>query len=309
MRLIIAAGRRAGRAANGRARDFVATTARDRAGAVTTSTVGVGKLALWRAARELLAGGGMPLLLWSMAVLVPLALLQRRRTRTQARAAAQAELEAALLGFFAGSGYRYRGVDGGAEAQLREYRRREAQATAGSFELELVREREGRLVRHDYRAGYRQRFGKELFVLSCSWSTALERPPRCRWQAADRALDAVGRKRRERSWNALYAHKVASGDAELDARLVFYADDAAALATVLATPGLKEALLALDEVDLHVDGEQVLFADPLQKNLQVALDAAAGAGAPGFGQPELPRTIAAHDRIATLLAVAARASR
>ena len=95
----------------------------------------------------------------------------------------------------------------------------------------------------------------------------------------------------------------------LDAKLVFYGENAGDVQRVLATPGLKEALLSVVELDLIVGNERAVFVDPLQKNMMAGMGGTIGNMALGFDAGKrFELAIPVHDRIAELLALAARAS-
>jgi hypothetical protein len=237
-------------------------------------------------------------------------LAARRRLVAESAAA-----EPLLREFFARTGYRYTAVPGDADAQLREHERRarEGQRRGGGLDVALVRVWRGVTVYHDFHSGWEARDGGERFVTSCCWSVPLARPPAVRWQAAARALDAAGRRlvgpaaRRERSWQPELPVRITTGDGAFDARIVVYGEDAEAVRRVLATPGLKQALLSVAELDLCVGRERARFADPLQKNGRGGRMARL-ARRLGGGQGFAP-SVAAHDRIADLLTRAVDASR
>jgi hypothetical protein len=256
----------------------------------------------------------MPSQLLIFAVLIPAIVAYQIFVRRKL-AGARASLGPVLHDFFERTDYRYPGVEGGAEAQVREYQRRESQASAGGFEMTLVRDYHGLRLRHDHRSGSEKRGTKTVSYLSCSWSAQLPSPPRVRWQAAARSLDSGLKTIKEsftnvkRNWKAQYPVKVTSGDAELDDKLVFYGENEADVRRALATPGLKEALLSVVELDLVVGDAQIAFADPLQKNMTAGLGGTLGNMALGFdAKKRFELAIPVHDRIAELLALAARAS-
>ena len=183
---------------------------------------------------------------------------------------------------------------------------------AGKGELNLVRDYHGLSIHHMMKSSFSSANTVSYF---CSWTIALQAPPRVEWQAADKRLTGVGKAVKEafsnssRSWEAKFP-KVESGDGELDKKLNFYGNDAEAVRRVLLSPGLKEALLVLSEVDLDVTSKGVRFSDPMQKNLLAAMGGKMGAMTIGTDfAAAFQLTLPVHEQIAELLALSVRASR
>ncbi|HWL84242.1 MAG TPA: hypothetical protein VNO21_00385 [Polyangiaceae bacterium] len=151
----------------------------------------------------------------------------------------------------------------------------------------------------------------------CQWLANLAHPPTTLWQVADRRLgDAAGKSVREavtrspRAWHRRYPHSVVSGDPRFDERFMVFGEDPRSVQRVLATPGLKEALLECAAVDLTVTPKDIRFFDPEQGNGLAVIGGAAGGptrGMTSFEQMEL--TIPVHERICAIVARAAVASR
>jgi len=151
--------------------------------------------------------------------------------------------------------------------------------------------------------------------MGCSWTVPLAAPSRARVQIADKSLSGVGKavkemfSNSERIWEPVYANKVPSGDPELDKRFQIYAEDPAAVAHVFAAPGLRDLLLGCTEVDLTVHDNEVVFADPVQKNLRAGMGGTLGQMAIATDmQKQMELSIPVHERLAELLAVTARAA-
>jgi hypothetical protein len=238
----------------------------------------------------------------------------------QKRKQAMSNLGPALRNFFERTGYRYAEApkaDLEPTVQLAEEKIRQQQSgRAGGFETHMVRDYHGMKIEHQQFMGNTQRDGNNVYVMSCDWRLVAAEPPAVKWQAAARSLSGAGKALKEafsnstREWSALYPEKVESGDPELDKKLNFYGEDPEAVRRVLATPGLKEAMLACEELDLRVSEKGVVFVDPTQKNLRAGLGGTVGMMATGFDYGKLmDLSIPVHDRIAELLALAARASR
>lgn len=151
--------------------------------------------------------------------------------------------------------------------------------------------------------------------MGCSWTVPLAAPAGARVQIADKSLSGVGKavkemfSNSERVWEPAYPNQVESGDPELDKRFMIYAEDPAAAARVLAAPGLRDLLLGCVEVDLTVRGNDIVFADPTQKNLRAGLGGTLGQMAIASDlQKQMELSIPVHERLAELLAVTARAA-
>jgi hypothetical protein len=237
----------------------------------------------------------------------------------QKRKAAMANLGPALRNFFERTGYRYSDIAHApvdeqvraAEAKIQQM----SSGRGGNFEMDLVRDFHGATIRHHQYSGADPGGAANVYVMSCSWRLAHDQPAKTRFQAAAKSLSSIGKAVREtfgntkRQWEAAYPHKVESGDAELDKAFVFYGDDPEAVKRALAYPGLKEAMLGVQELDLQAGSEGVSFSDPMQKNLRAGMGGTLGAMAVGFDYGKLfDLTIPVHDQIAELLALAARAS-
>jgi ribosomal protein L16/L10AE len=149
--------------------------------------------------------------------------------------------------------------------------------------------------------------------IGCNWSAEIRSTTKI--QIAEKSLSGVGKALKEafsnseRVWEAVYPHKVASGDAELDKRFHIYCEDPAAVPRVLAAPGLRELLLGCVEVDVAVYPDEVRFADPMQKNMRAGMGGTLGQMAlAGNLEKTMEVSTPVHDRIAELLATLARAA-
>jgi hypothetical protein len=234
------------------------------------------------------------------------------------RKQALANLGPVLRSYFERTGYRYTHISEEAlDAQVR-YAEQTIGATqrggGGSFEMDLVRDYHGVRIRHHQFMGTKPN-APNTYIMSCNWKLYGDKQPKTHFQAAARSLSSVGKAVKEmfgnttRHWSAHYPQKVESGDPELDKRFVFFGENAEAVTRALQFPGLKEAMLAVQELDLLVDDEGVSFADPMQKNLRASMGGTVGAMAVGMDYGKLlSLTIPVHDQVAELLALASRAS-
>lgn len=206
--------------------------------------------------------------------------------------------------FLERTGYRYLGLP---DPSLATHAAHGATVMANmtkGYQLEMVRDFHGAPI-HNHQGGQSTRDG---WSSTFWWRLPLAAPPRVLLQVADRSLAGVGKVVKEamsntsRTWAPIYPVKVVLADPELERRLVCFAQDADAAQRVLATPGLKERLLACTEVDLTVTRDAVTFSDPFAKNLNIGRSALGDVG------KMMEMQIPVHDRIADLLVVTARAT-
>jgi hypothetical protein len=221
-----------------------------------------------------------------------------------------ASMGPAFRNFLQRTGYRYAELGDAPLEQQAAHGEAVMRDMAKGFRVHMVRHAHGLTVHH-HQAGHATDTG---WCSSLSWSLPLAAPPRAVLQIADKSLAGFGKLVKEafsntrRTWTAAYPVPVAFGDPELDRRLVCYAEDGYAAQQVLATPGLKERLLACAEVDLVVSRAAITFSDPFMKNLNAGLGSAAGRMAMGGDVNKMMELqVPVHDRIAELLAITARA--
>ncbi len=184
---------------------------------------------------------------------------------------------------------------------------------AQAFEQRYVRSFHGIPLEYSSFMGPGQNGGS---VMWATWRVRPPAPPRILWEVADRSLvgarKAIGEflENSTREYAPRYPQAVQTGDPALDARFVFYGVDPNAVRWVLSqNPRLKELLLASAEVCLVVAPDEIFFSDPTQKNMQAGMGGTVGAMAVGFDMAKsMELQVPVHDRIAELLAIAARAS-
>lgn len=154
------------------------------------------------------------------------------------------------------------------------------------------------------------------YSMSCSWSAELPRPPAIPFHVADRSLSSVGKAVYEafsnmtREWTPKHPQDVVTGIPNLDQRFKVMGRDANAVRALFQRdPALVAAILQQVEVDLWVDERRVVFADPMQKNMNAGMGGTVGSMAIGFDMVKrLELSMAVHDRIAELLALSVRAA-
>ena len=137
----------------------------------------------------------------------------------------------------------------------------------------------------------------------------------CRTQACDDAC-RCGKAAREafsnatRQWSPKYPHRVETGIPQIDGRFqVFAQDPNAARALFQQNAALVALLTQCIEVDLWVDQNGAVFADPAQKNMNAAMGGAVGSMAMGFDiGKRLDLSIPVHERMSELLATSLRAA-
>jgi hypothetical protein len=141
-----------------------------------------------------------------------------------------------------------------------------------------------------------------------AWRLALRQPPTAVLQIADRHLSSTGKAVREhltgakRTWRAVYPGPFPTGDAELDARFHFYSPDPDTARRLLARPGLRERLLACEEVDLTVSPGEIAFADPADENMKAARGGTIGRMSHGLNAaPSILASIPVHQRVTAIL--------
>ncbi len=151
------------------------------------------------------------------------------------------------------------------------------------------------------------------YSMGCTWSAEIRSTAKI--QIAEKSLSGVGKALKEafsnseRMWEAVYPHKVTSGDAEIDKRFHIHCEDPSVAPRVLAAPGLRELLLGCAEVDVTVSPDEVRFSDPMQKNLRASMGGTLGQMAlAGNVEKTMEVSTPVHDRIAELLATLARAA-
>lgn len=227
------------------------------------------------------------------------------------RNAGLANLGPAMQDFFQRTGYRY--ADMAPEPITRHVERAVSDAKNVGTETRYVRSFQGQSVRFE-QGGQVTNTGYAVFA---RWVAPLQQSPLVVFHLADRSLSSLGKGLREamtntrQDWQPRYPHAVAIGIRELDERFVVHAADPAAAASFLRqNAGVLAGLFQTAEVDLWVDGAEIVFSDPAQRNITAALGG--GATAVALANDPVQRmalSLPVHDRIAELLANLARAVR
>jgi hypothetical protein len=214
--------------------------------------------------------------------------------------------------FFERTGYRYADIlDQPLEAHLMHGETLMRNARKQGYHIHMVRDYHGVPI-HSLQD---QSYGKDGSVrMSYAWTSPLTQPPRVLVQIADRSLSGAGKavkeafSNMERKWEPLYSTEIESGDPELDKRFRIFGEDPTGVQQALATPGLRDLLLGCAEVDLAVRGDEIRFADPMQKNIRASMGGNIGMMAMGSNmQKMMEMTIPIHDRMAQLLATTRQA--
>jgi hypothetical protein len=152
--------------------------------------------------------------------------------------------------------------------------------------------------------------------ISGSWSTALTSPPRVPFHIADKSLSGLGKVASEmfsnttRNWSPRFPQQVQTGIPQIDGRFVVFGFDPNAVRHILQqNPALVQALLGCAEVDLWVDQNSAVFADPMQKNMNAAMGGMVGNMALGFDiAKRMEMSIPVHERMSEILAMSVRAA-
>jgi hypothetical protein len=215
------------------------------------------------------------------------------------------EILAAQREFFTATGYQHPELPGRPVEEQIQYVPRRMDLATMAMETRYVRPiAPGEQV--TFRATATTEAGKR--VHRQSWRLTLAQPPTALIQIADRDLSSLGKAVREavtrssRTWSAVYSHPVTFGDPALDARFVAYSPNPAAAQRCLATPALRQLLLACEEVDLIVSPTEIALADPADKNLKAARGGTAGRVGNGLNPaPSIRASIPVHQRMNQLL--------
>lgn len=226
---------------------------------------------------------------------------------------AQAGLGPAMHAFFARSGYRYADMPPEPiEAHVHRAMTDMQRWSSGGFETVYVRSFHGLPI--EFASGMQATHrGTSLW---CRWTARLARPPRIPFQIADKSLASFGKVLREafsnttRQWSAIYPHPVQTGIPPIDDRFVVYGADPNAVRFLFhQNPAFVALLLQCTEVDLRVEQQRAVFADPEQKNMNAAMGGMVGQMALGLDYAKrMDMSLPVHDRMAELLAMAVRAA-
>jgi len=217
--------------------------------------------------------------------------------------------------FFERTGYRYADIlNLPLDAHVMHGEKLLSSAGSRGHHIHMIRDFHGTPIHSLQEQRTRTEEGRRVVETSTSWWTPLPRPARIRVQIVERSLvgtvkavkEALGNSKRP--WTQHYPLSVQAGDAELDDRFLFFGVAAQEVLHILQTPGLRDLLLGCAEVDLVVDRDRVVFADPLHKNLSAGMGGYLGAIAMGTDMMKwMEMAIPVHDRMAQLLATTGRA--
>ncbi len=152
--------------------------------------------------------------------------------------------------------------------------------------------------------------------ISGSWSAPVTAPPRIPFHIAERSLSGIGKAASEmfsnttRHWSPRFPQQVQTGIPQLDSRFVVYGHDPNAVRWLFQqNPALVQALLQCAEVDLWVDQNGAVFADPMQKNMNAAMGGMVGNMALGFDLAKrMELSVPVHERMSEILAMSLRAA-
>ena len=166
-------------------------------------------------------------------------------------------------------------------------------------ELVLRREHEGT------HANWSQRYGGSAggYTFANAWAILLDGAPAIPFEVADREFQSSQAGNIRRSWTPTYQGEIRFQDPQLGARFRAYSPHPLRALDILERPDVREALLALTEVDIHVGGEAAVFNDPLQTNVLHALGGTQAMMAMARTDPyaAYTRIQPMHDRVHSLL--------
>jgi hypothetical protein len=229
------------------------------------------------------------------------------------RKSAVANMGPAMRSFFERTGYRYAQLaQAPLEAQVDLAVQEANNWSAGDRTIQYVRNFHGMPVQ--FLQSYTHT--DKGFSIACQWSVPLTQPARIPFHIADKSLDSMGKAVREafsnskRIWSAKHPHRVETGIPQIDTRFAVYGQDPNAVRWLFQqNPALIGLLSSCVEVDLFVDAQSATFADPIQKNMNAAMGGMVGNMALGFDMAKrMDLSVPVHDRMAEILALAARAS-
>lgn len=232
-------------------------------------------------------------------------------------AQAHEQAKPAYLAFFERTGYRYADIaDRPPQAQVERAFADAKRPQTGSFDVHYVRSFHGFNVHYRSSQGTRKEGTKSVFWRSNSWEVELTSLPRVPIHIADKALDSSLKAVRDafsssaRQFSPKASQRVPTGVADVDSRLVVFAEDAEAVRAVFVqNPVLPSLLSGWAELDVSVAGGRAIFADPTQKNIAAAMGGMIGSMAIGFDiGKRIELSIPVHDRVAELLATLIRAT-
>jgi hypothetical protein len=224
----------------------------------------------------------------------------------------------AFTQFFQRTGYRYFDIQNQPpEAQTqRAMDDAKKPPSGGKHQLHYVRNYHGLPIHYISASGFEQRDGNQVYVVSNQWEAELPAPPRIPVHIADKRLDstmkAVGEmfSSSKRVFSPKCSQRVKTGVPQIDGQFVVFGEDAAAVAALFQqNPALVALLSDWAEVDVAVTRHNVVFADPIQKNMQAAMGGTVGNMALGVDYGKRTElSIPVHERVAELMAALARAT-
>jgi len=227
----------------------------------------------------------------------------------------RAAMPEAFRMFFERTGYRYADIlDRPLDAHIMHGAKLVAGAATRGYRIHMIRDFHGTPIHSVQEHRPRSQNGRPVVEAGASWWTPLPRPPRIRLQIVERSLaapagalqEAFGSERRV--WTQHLPLSVQAGDAELDQRFLFFGIAAEEVLQVLRTPGVRDLLLGCAEIDLTVERDRVVLADPRHKNMTAGTGGYLGSLALGADMMKrMELTIPVHDRVAELLATTGRA--
>lgn len=223
-------------------------------------------------------------------------------------------LEPAMREFMEKTGYRVAGAsDPSIESSLRVWSAAfEQQRKKASYDVTVWRDAQGWMLTQRTFMGFSDPKSR-VYTMAASWQMVAR--PRVRVHIAEKSLGGMGQRiagaitSTKRCFEPRYTVPIQTGDAGLDGRFQIWGEDPAAVASVLRYPGLREALLAMPEVDLAIGDEGVVLNDPEQKNLRAGMGGTFGAMAMGGNMGKLlTLSVDVHAKAAHLLVLAAQAT-
>jgi hypothetical protein len=232
-------------------------------------------------------------------------LWNRKRSARRLVQAGQSQRE-----FLEQTGFRVVGAEHADLDQQAELALKALMQEGGDPGQEWIRDCGGVQVRHFFRRV--QKNNSNYYW--CRWSTRLAQPPRIGLQVVEKRL--VGKlsgvdnfiESRSYEWRQLFPNQVSLRDSELEKRFLVFGNDPALVLTALQANGVRDALLACQQVDLSVDADGVVFSDPFRENILAALGGAVGVMMVGADPRAMTQMILpVHERVSWLAAALARA--
>ncbi|MEZ4362135.1 MAG: hypothetical protein R3B48_18245 [Kofleriaceae bacterium] len=212
--------------------------------------------------------------------------------------------------FFERTGYRYADLAGQPlEAHIAYGEQLMKGAATKGYRIHMIRDFHGVAIHSVQQYTIETGLTSTRTSTSYTWTLPLPRPARFHLQIAEKSLRGFAKGVKEafssgeRVWHQQYPYEVSTGDPQFDKRFNVYSDQPQAAAAALGAPHLRQMLLQCAEIDLTVYPDQIVFADPAQKNLTAAMGGMVGTMSMATNPGKMMElTIPVHDHVAQVLA-------